>query len=375
MIKQETLEYCKKWANKKEIFIGAINYIEHGKQVTRKTKLEQLDVDSLCDILIKEIENRMPVHCRQCDEWYIVRLDDKPEIHCMWCQVGKHDCTKTNDSLDKQRFKWLCGKCEPVFTKHFLPKLDQIATFEGFEGIVESVIKESNAKENKSAKPQNDGDANSNKNSSTSIPDGDEDMNINNGNNNNRIDGRNASNQRNNDNNNRNNDNNSNNSRNEDGNTCWFYVNHKCKFGRNCNKEHPEACQQLLEFGVCNGGNNCKLLHPKLCKNFMSRKGCTRHVCWFVHPSEIGKSNHGRRMPHRPPVFRQNENNMRPNQYYESRSGQSSNNLDFLGNWPTPAETIQQQAMKRLIGMVERMDVRMEKMESQYMTRWSRYNP
>ena len=65
----------------------------------------------------------------------------------------------------------------------------------------------------------------------------------------------------------------------------------------------------------------------------------------------------------------------RPNQYNEPRSGQSSNNLDFLGNWPTPAETIQQQTMKRLIGMIERMDVRMEKMESQHMTRWSRYNP
>ena len=80
-------------------------------------------------------------------------------------------------------------------------------------------------------------------------------------------------------------------------------------------------------------------------------------------------------MPHRPPVFRQNENNMRPNQYYEPRSGQSSNNLDFLGNWPTPAETIQQQTMKRLMGIMERLDARMEKMESQHMNTWSRYNP
>ena len=73
LIKQQMLEHCKKWANKKEIFIGAINYIEHGKQDTRNSKLEHLDVDSLTDIFLKEIENRMPVHCRQCDEWYILR--------------------------------------------------------------------------------------------------------------------------------------------------------------------------------------------------------------------------------------------------------------------------------------------------------------
>ncbi len=140
-----------------------------------------------------------------------------------------------------------------------------MATFEGFQDIVESVIKKSDAKENKSAKPQNDGDANSDKNTSMNNPDGDEDRNINNDNNNNRIDGRNASNQRNNNhNNNRNNNNNSNNSRNEDGNTCWFYVNGRCKFGRDCNKEQPEGCQQLLEYGICNRGNSCKLLHPKL---------------------------------------------------------------------------------------------------------------
>ena len=96
----------------------------------------------------------------------------------MWCQVGKHDCTKTNDTVDKQGFKWLCEKCEPVFTKHFLLKLDQIATFKGFEGIVESVIKKSDAKENKSAKPQNHADAKSDKNTSMNNPDGDEDRNI-----------------------------------------------------------------------------------------------------------------------------------------------------------------------------------------------------
>ena len=81
-------------------------------------------------------------------------------------------------------------------------------------------------------------------------------------------------------------------------------------------------------------------------------------------------------MPHRPLGYRQNDNNLRSNLYNNyPRPGQSSNDTDFLENWPTPAETIQQQTMKRLIGIIERMDARVEKMESQQMNRWSRYNP
>ena len=74
-------------------------------------------------------------------------------------------------------------------------------------------------------------------------------------------------------------------------------------------------------------------------------------------------------MPHRTQGFRQRVNNMGSNQYNEPRSNQISNVTDFLGNWPTPAEALQQQLMK-LAGSIERMDARMEKMESQQMNRW-----
>merc|ERR1711955_29406 len=70
-IRQEMLDQSKDWNNRKEIFIGAINYVEHGRQDTRNSKLEQLELDSLCDILIREIENRMPEHCTQCNDWYV----------------------------------------------------------------------------------------------------------------------------------------------------------------------------------------------------------------------------------------------------------------------------------------------------------------
>ena len=74
-------------------------------------------------------------------------------------------------------------------------------------------------------------------------------------------------------------------------------------------------------------------------------------------------------MPHRPQGFRQRVNNTGFNQNNKPRSNQTSNLTNFLGNWPTPAEALQQQMMK-LAGTIERMDARMEIMESQQMNRW-----
>ena len=74
-------------------------------------------------------------------------------------------------------------------------------------------------------------------------------------------------------------------------------------------------------------------------------------------------------MPHRPQGFRQRVNNTGFNQNNKPRTNQTSNLTNFLGNWPTPAEALQQQMMK-LAGTIERMDARMEIMESQQMNRW-----
>ena len=50
----------------------------------------------------------------------------------MWCKVGMYDCVEMNEMKDNSGIKWLCEKCDPIFTKHFLPKLDKAAYFEGF---------------------------------------------------------------------------------------------------------------------------------------------------------------------------------------------------------------------------------------------------
>ena len=400
LMKKHMFDLSEDWSNRVDTFKAAIKFV-----VNDENESESLNsnIEELAEILLSAIENRMPKYCADCKVWYVVARNNKPELHCSWCAVGIHDCKKLKETKDIHGIAWFCVKCNELFTSQIQPKMRKLRNimFEGFtdndkqekeikkfvnemdvENKKEEKSKEngneSNIRENKSTRPPNEGDANRNEINPMDSSNDDENRSANNDNNENRTVRRNASNQRinNNNNNNNSNNNNSNNSRNEDGNICWFYVNRKCKFGRDCKKVHPKECQQWLEFGLCDRGNNCELVHPQLCKNLLSRKGCTRNNCWFVHPSEITTSKQERRMPHRPLGYRQNDNNLRSNLYNNyPRPGQSSNDTDFLENWPTPAETIQQQTMKRLIGIIERMDARVEKMESQQMNRWPRYNP
>ena len=133
IISQQMLTCSETWTNKKDVYIGAINYVEHGRQDARDEKeLKGKGIEELREILIREIENRMPKHCKICNDWYVVKLQDRPEIHCMWCKVGIHDCIEINEEIGQIGFKWLCDTCDPVFLKHFMPKLDQAASFDGF---------------------------------------------------------------------------------------------------------------------------------------------------------------------------------------------------------------------------------------------------
>ena len=151
-IKKEMLEISEKWENRNKIFIGAISYIIHGRKDSEvmENEIKDMGIEKLSEKLIREIENRMPKFCRHCKEWYLVKLDDYPEIHCMWCRVGIHDRTKIGLAKDTPGIKWLCETCEPVFDKHFLPKLDQVAFFEGF------TINNSNININKNKKVNED---------------------------------------------------------------------------------------------------------------------------------------------------------------------------------------------------------------------------
>ena len=133
-IKEQMLECSVKWENSKEIFMGAISYIIHNRQNNdyNEEQMKDMKTDRLSEILIREIENRMPTFCGKCEEWYIVQFDNQPEMYCMWCRVGIHDCEEMYESSKHPGLKWLCTKCEPTFIEHFLPKLDQFSFFQGF---------------------------------------------------------------------------------------------------------------------------------------------------------------------------------------------------------------------------------------------------
>ena len=133
-IKKEMLESTVDLIERKNMFKGAIKYVIKGREdePSKESELEELSIERLSEILIREIENRMPKNCRQCKMYYIVKPTDCPELHCMGCKVGMHDCTTMNEMKDRAGIKWLCETCEPIFNIHYLPKLDPIAIFEGF---------------------------------------------------------------------------------------------------------------------------------------------------------------------------------------------------------------------------------------------------
>ena len=142
-IKKEMLEFSFEWVNRKKILIESINYVRYGKKDhhDNEQKLRETNIERLTEIFVIEIENRMPKFCQYCKQHYIVDISDSPEMHCMWCRVGMHDCIGLNELKNRPGFKWLCESCEPAFNIQYLAKLDPaVAIFEpadSFEGFGE----------------------------------------------------------------------------------------------------------------------------------------------------------------------------------------------------------------------------------------------
>ena len=354
LIKQQMLQCSEKWENKKDIYIGAINYIEHGRKDARDKKEQLIDsgIERLCEVLIREIENRMPNHCKRCDDWYIVKLNDMPEIHCMWCKVGMHDCIEINELIKSTGFKWLCDKCEPIFTEHFLPKLDQTALFDGFE----EDMRRKNGKSNESKKEtkiNGNNKINEEQESSTSIeetgdveviemeePREEEEKKIDEGGNNHNVIENEESRKK-------EDENRSNNQNKREESTvkeiCWFWKNKKCRYINNCKKDHPEQCKAKLETGICED-DNCKLLHPQICRNQFYRGYCPRgDTCWFTHPTKCRnnlQNNNSYNTNNNNHNFNTNSQyqNMNNNQMMNTNNGNDNRNMNaiFLETWPTP---------------------------------------
>ena len=345
-IKEQMLDCSDKWENRKEIFMGAISYIIHSRQDKYKDEeLKEMDTDRLSKILTTEIENRMPTFCKKCEEWYVVQFNDQPKMHCMWCRVGIHDCEDMKEMNKYPGMKWLCTKCEPIFIKHFLPKLDQFSLFQGFStekntdktskidkeikknngektGVVEAIeIDESEDDEDE----DNDNDGNDNggndNNGSDNDNNGSDNDGINNDNSDNESNGNNGGNNGNNDNGNVGNNSDNNKIAETPKEICWFWKNRNCKYLTKCKLDHPERCTDMIKTGLCKD-NRCKKIHPKICRNLFFNKYCHRgDSCWYIHPLNI-KNN-----------IESNQNNQNQYNNYNYNNNRNQNNQNQNTNY------------------------------------------
>ena len=316
----------------------------------------------------------MPKHCKQCEEWYIVKLNDKPEIHCMWCKVGIHDCIEINEAIGKIGFKWLYDTCDPVFIKHFMPKLDQAASFDGFcrdmrgkngehnkgkkqETTIAGNNKKTNkeqkrntSKEDKATKANNEEETDEPEDMDEDSANDDEDDMSGNNNTNNTIQvvprvqpssniqpSGTTSSSNNNDNNNHNN-NNHNTDR-----VCWKWVNFKCWRNNSCKYDHPEMCEADIDRKPCSK-NPCNLYHPQLCNANQNRKVCRwGEKCKYRHTQDniprYSHRKHNNTSHHRTP----DDNYNRPRENYR-------NSTDFRREWPTLRE---EEILRKLMYMIQ----------------------
>ena len=280
-----------------------------------------------------------------------------------------HDCTEMNEMKDRPGIVWLYESCEPIFNTHYLPKLDPIAGFEGFnmnpvtsvpvESPLDIVVVEAeihqqpnsaitnNNRKNKNSKRNSNNTTNNNSNnqvtpvvdpldmitsdSSSGSGEGTADATV------------------------------------VKKKTCWFWANRICKFENKCRDEHPEKCKKMLETGRC-ADNRCKLIHPKICRGVFFEGYCSRKNCRYVHPTNIvnryvsrgshstnNRNNNNNNLQfHNPnknqPGWTQRNQNQNPfNNNPWNQTGER-NSPPFLEQWPTPWES--RKPMQLLIGNI-----------------------
>ena len=68
-------------------------------------------------------------------------------------------------------------------------------------------------------------------------------------------------------------------------NVCYSYNIEKCKFRKECKKDHQKFCQKFVNYGPiksnpkgCDG--KCDNLHPITCRDAVKNRECARDKCW-----------------------------------------------------------------------------------------------
>ena len=243
-------------------------------------EIDESDPEELADILIASIRNRMAKLCSDCDCYYIVDREKKPKKFCSLCNVGMHDCSIESTDTTRKGEMWFCTECHSHFTKQIKPQMmkkHRNVIFKGFKPKetdkvnneeISKMIKEvrRNSEENKTNEIEEEAEVMEVDPKSNDEPKK-KDQNIK------KMDTRDE-------------DKNNNSQINKGKKICHFWITNKCKFGKNCNNEHPTRCREHMDWGKCLKKTKCELAHPKMCRSMLNENYCSRSNCWFNHPNE-----------------------------------------------------------------------------------------
>ena len=319
------------------ILKGAITFV-----INDHIEIDESGPEGLADLLIASIRNRMANLCSDCECYYIVDREKRPKKFCSLCNVGMHDCSIESTDTTRKGEMWFCTECHSHFTKQIKPQMmkkHRNVIFKGFKPKetdkvnneeISKMIKEvrRNSEENKTNEIEEEAEVMEVDPKSNDEPKK-KDQNIK------KMDKRDE-------------DKNNNSQIKKGKKICHFWVTSKCKFGTNCNYDHPTRCREHMDWGKCKKETKCEFAHPKMCRSMLNENYCSRANCWFNHPNERKNmfpfvnekhgqnSNQNQRGPKR-----QGNQNMQGNpktwQNNNKDRHQYSNCAPFLAG-PTPSE-------------------------------------
>lgn len=147
---------------------------------------------------------------------------------------------------------------------------------------------------------------------------------------------------------------------------CFFYKNHKCKFGRSgrdCPYAHPSVCFKYKMNGCdsqrgCKKGDQCNYLHPPICNGSARKRECLNSECKRLHlkgtrrypPSNIAAGPQSTANYQRNPQSTQAIKNSQPQTKWINPSNveQSEPMLPFLVKQMQEMQHVQQQMLQVL---------------------------
>ncbi|CAL4203620.1 unnamed protein product, partial [Meganyctiphanes norvegica] len=137
MMKKHMLEASENWSEKESKYKSAIKFVVNDEKV-----IEETDIGELAEMLLGAIVNRTTKNCNDCRNWYMVGRENKPNIFCTWCKVGKHDCKNLNEIEKIHGLQWFCSECNELFTLRLQPLMKRSTCMNKniFKGFKESDI-------------------------------------------------------------------------------------------------------------------------------------------------------------------------------------------------------------------------------------------